>query len=98
MTMFTTSAMTGLRMNRSVKALDFMAGPSGWCRSGVGRLGRGIGAGQRGVVHLHGGGIPQLEDAGRDDLLARFDPFLDGHEVAAGGAELHDLLTDAEVF
>src|SRR6185503_12430674 len=98
--MFTTSAMTGLRMNRSVKLLDSMAGFSGLDRTrlGIGRLRRGLGARDRDVVDLHRHGVAELEDAGGHDLLTGLDALGDDNQVAARGAELHKLLADAQVF
>ena len=93
--MLTTSAMTGLRMKRSVKLFESMVGGSPG-ESGVGR-GRRRAAGRLDdVVHLHGGAVAELEHAGGDDLLAGLHALGDGDEVAAGGAQFDELLADAE--
>src|SRR5450432_3150969 len=98
MTMFTTSAMTGLRMNRSVKLLDSMMGILRTTRSGIGGFGCRFGGRAGRVVHLHRSRVAQFEDAGGDHLLAWFDPILDGDQVAAGVTQFDGLLADAEVF
>src|SRR5204863_8308109 len=49
------------------------------------------------VVDEDGRPVPQLEDAGGDDLRAGLEPRDDRDLVASRGADLHELLGDAAV-
>src|SRR6266508_812974 len=69
---FTTIAMTGRRMKRSV---SFM-------RSFLGRLRRELRVGCEGVVHRDGGAVAQLEAAAAHDRLSRLQSVRDRDEVA----------------
>src|SRR5262245_56298394 len=85
-TRLTTTARTGRLMNRSVNRISVVLG-----------LGRRVVAGLHVVGHLDGRSVAQLERAGAGDLLA----FLHSGEhcdlVAAGTAELDELLAHATV-
>src|SRR5450631_4205927 len=87
MTRLTTIARTGRRTKRSVK--DFTLA--------VLRLRSRVVAGLDLVVDLDGGPVAQLEHAGRDHGLTRLDAGGHRHLVAAGGADLDELLAHTEV-
>src|SRR5689334_10304678 len=80
-TRFTTIASTGRRRKMSVNFMSVVLGS--WAELRVGL---------HAVVDRHGRAVTQLERAGADQLLPRGDAVDDGHEVAAGLAEAHELL------
>src|SRR5215208_6101998 len=86
MTRFTTMAITGRRMKRSV---SFMS----WCSCLlIRRLGVELRPGRLGVVHRHRHAVAQLEGAGAHQRLAGRDAGHHGHEIAAPLAQAHELL------
>src|SRR5512143_2558849 len=86
MTRLTTIARTGRRTKRSVIFISAVLRLGG---RAVPRLDR--------VVDEDGRAVPELEGAGGHHLVARLQPRHDRHLVAAGGANLDELLADALV-
>src|SRR5579859_6727113 len=82
-TRLTTIARTGRRTKMSVNftAPSAVLGVRRELRLGLNR-----------VVDAHRLTVVELEGSGGDDFLAGGDPLGHGHEVAAGLAELHELL------
>src|SRR4029450_1214934 len=88
-TRFTTMASTGRLTNRSVNFMAMLLAVLRFGRAAVRRLHL--------VVDMNRCAVPQLEHAGRDDLLTRLHTRQHRNLVAARAAKLHHLLADAAI-
>src|SRR6188768_1842590 len=93
--MFTTSAMTGLRMKRSVKLLDSMAGVLGWLPPNQVFVGFGASLAPGVEVLLTCTGTP-LRSLNTPEVTICSPAFSDDNKVAASGTQFHELLADTE--